>query len=132
MPRHTSTTLTEAELRVMEVLWDRGASTVAEVVQCLAPEVSLAYTTVLTTLRILEEKGHIAHTKKGRAHVYHPLVNRGEARRSVLRYMMDRFFDSSPQLLMVKLMEEGDLDLEEIRRLKESLAKTGEGEEVEP
>ena len=131
MPRRPSTTLTEAELRVMEVLWDRGASTVAEVVQRLAPEIPLAYTTVLTTLRILEEKGHIAHTKKGRAHVYHPLVNQGEARRSVLRYMMDRFFDSSPQLLMVKLMEEGDLDLEEIRRLKESLARAGEGEEAE-
>lgn len=132
MPRRTSTTLTEAELRVMEVLWDRGASTVAEVVRRLAPEVPLAYTTVLTTLRILEEKGHITHTKKGRAHVYHPLVDQGEARRSVLRYMMDRFFDNSPQLLMVKLMEEEDLDLEEIRRLKETLAQPGGGEEGEP
>lgn len=130
MPRRTSTTLTEAELRVMEVLWDRGACTVAEVVRSLAPEISLAYTTILTTLRILEDKGHIAHTKKGRAHVYRPLVDRGEARRSVLRYMMDRFFDNSPQLLMVKLMEEGDLDLEEIRRLKDSLAQAGEGEEA--
>ena len=131
MPRRPSTTLTEAELRVMEVLWELGTATVAEVVQHLAPEVPLAYTTVLTTLRILEEKGHIDHTKRGRAHVYRPLVNQGEARRSVLRYMMDRFFDNSPHLLMAKLMEEGDLDLEEIRRLKETLANTGGDEENE-
>lgn len=132
MPRRPSTTLTEAELRVMEVLWERGTATVADVVRRLAPEVPLAYTTVLTTLRILEEKGHIAHTKQGRAHLYRPLLGRGAARRSALRDMMDRFFDSSPQLMVAKLLEEGDLDLEEIRRLRESLARDGDREEPEP
>jgi predicted transcriptional regulator len=126
MPRRPSTTLTEAELRVMQVLWKQGPSTVAEVVERLAPEVPLAYTTVLTTLRILEEKGHIDHTKQGRAHRYHTLLDRGEARRSALRFMLDRFFDNSPSLMMVKLMEEGDLDLEEIRRLREALARDEE------
>ena len=79
MPRKTSPTLTEAELRLMNVLWKRGESTVAEVVKALPKRLSLAYSSVLTTLRILERKGFVSHKKQGRAFVYHPVVERQDA-----------------------------------------------------
>jgi predicted transcriptional regulator len=66
--------LTEAEMRLMEILWDRGNATVAEVVEALSPEASLAYTTVLTTMRILEQKGYVGHNTQGRAFIYHPVL----------------------------------------------------------
>ena len=83
MSRKPSPNLTEAELRLMEILWKKGRATVGEVVEAAeaagrGPD--LAYTTVLTVLRILEKKGYLRHEKEGRAFVYEPVVNRAEAR----------------------------------------------------
>ncbi len=118
MPRPASPTLTEAELRLMKVLWERGPSTVGEIVAALADEVSLAESTVRTMLGILREKGYVEATPRGRAFVYHPLVDRSEARRSVVRYLISRFFDGSPEELVLNVLRDEELDEEELARLR--------------
>lgn len=112
---------TTRELDVMTVLWDRGPSTVAEVRRALDDE--LAYTTVLTVLRILEEKGHVGHTTEGRAHRYRPLVEREAAGGSALRRLTKRLFSGSPELLLTRLVEDEDLTEEELRRMRDLLAE---------
>lgn len=112
---------TTRELDVMTVLWDRGPSTVAEVRRALDDE--LAYTTVLTVLRILEEKGHVGHTTEGRAHRYRPLVEREAAGGSALRRLTERLFSGSPELLLTRLVEDEDLTEEELRRMRDLLAE---------
>ncbi len=118
MARKQSPTLTDAELRLMKILWERGSSTVGSVVETLPDDEPLAYSTVLTTLRILEEKGYLRHEKQGRAYVYHTVVDRRAARRNALRYLMDRFFNNSPELLVLGILENEDMDLADLERLK--------------
>lgn len=118
MARKRSPTLTEAELRLMKVLWESGPSTVGEVLDALPNRVSLAYSTVRTTLRILEQKGYVSHEKNGRAFVYHPLVDRTDARRSAVRYVVSRFFNDSPELLVLNVLESEELDEGDMKRLK--------------
>jgi len=128
MPRKKSPTLTEAELRLMHVLWDRGPATVGEVCEYLPRRFDLAYNTVLTTLRILEQKGYLKRTKRGRAHVYAPAVDQHSARRSALKHMITRFFDGSPELLMQNLLEDSSLDPDELMRLRQLLEAQDENE----
>lgn len=124
---------TDRELDIMAVLWDRGPSTVAEVRDRLRDD--LAYTTVLTILRTLEEKGHVDHEKEGKAHRYHALVERREAGESALRRLTRKMFRGSPRLLLTHLVSDEDLSEEELRevrrlledRLRDSAA--GEGED---
>lgn len=119
MPRKKSPVLTDHELRLMEVLWRQGRATVAEVVDGLAPP-PLAYSTVLTTLRTLEQKGHIAHEEDGRAFVYRPLVARNVAAKSAVQYVLGRFFGDSPGALAVTLLDDdalSDADLAKIERI---------------
>jgi predicted transcriptional regulator len=117
MARKQSATLTEAELPIMEVLWQKGSAVVTDVVVGL-DNTAVAYNTVLTTLRILERKGYVRHTKEGRAFVYHPVVQRGEASRKAVRNLMKRFFQDSPELLILNLLEDEQLDGQELNRLK--------------
>lgn len=107
---------TERELDVMAVLWDRGSATVAEVREKLADE--LAYTTVLSVLRTLEEKGHIGHREEGKAHRYFPLVERRVAGRSALTRLIDTVFNGSPELLLTQLVSDRDLSDEQIKNLR--------------
>jgi predicted transcriptional regulator len=118
LARKRSNTLTDAELRLMDVLWEKGAATVGDVVEALPKKSAPAYSTVLTTLRILEQKGYVRHSKEGRAFVYHPLIDRREARRNVVRYVLDRFFDSSPEMLVLNVLREEKIDEGELKRLK--------------
>ncbi|HSH00702.1 MAG TPA: BlaI/MecI/CopY family transcriptional regulator, partial [candidate division Zixibacteria bacterium] len=104
MARKKSATLTDAELRLMEILWRQGESSVSDVVTALPADLNLAYNTVLTTLRILERKGFVTHVKSGRAHLYRPLVDRTEARRTAVAYMLRRFFDNSPEALALHIL----------------------------
>ena len=97
MSRKKSQTLTEAELPIMDVLWSRQSATVGDVAEALAKDKPVAYNTVLTLMRILERKGYIRHTKDGRAFVYQPVVDRGEASRTAVRHLLSRFFDDSPE-----------------------------------
>jgi predicted transcriptional regulator len=121
MARKQSATLTEAELPIMEVLWNKGAAVVTDVVEAM-PDSAVAYNTVLTTLRILERKGYVRHTKEGRAFVYHAVVERGEASRKAVRNLMQRFFQNSPELLILNVLEDERLDEAEIGRLKRMIA----------
>lgn len=116
---------TARELDLMTVLWERGPSTVAEVQEALPDE--LAYTTVLTLLRVLEEKGHVTHTNEGRAHRYAPLVERQAAGRSALQRIRESLFGGSPELLLTRLVEDTDLTEEELRRMRDLLQRRLEG-----
>jgi len=121
VPRKKSPHLTDAELRLMEVVWQRGKATVSDVVESLPQDVPLAYSTVLTTLRILENKGYLRHTKDGRSFVYRPLVPREEARESALTHLLRRFFDDSPELLMLNLLERRKIGARELARLRKRI-----------
>src|SRR5580658_11208890 len=92
MPPKRSITLTQAELRLMKVLWDRGESTVADMVTVTSAEGELAYTSVLTTIRILETKGYVSHRQEGRAFLYSTSVGEREAGRTEVRHVLQRFF----------------------------------------
>ena len=107
---------TDRELDVMAVLWERGSATVSEVRERLPDD--LAYTTVLTVLRTLEEKGHVAHRGEGKAHRYFPLVERRVAGRSALARLIDTVFNGSPELLLTQLVTERELSEDQIKRLK--------------
>ena len=100
----------------MAVLWDRGSATVAEVRERLPDD--LAYTTVLTVLRTLEEKGHVGHRGEGKAHRYFPLVERRVAGRSALTRLIDTVFNGSPELLLTQLVSERELTDDELKRLR--------------
>jgi BlaI family transcriptional regulator, penicillinase repressor len=128
LPPRKSPTLTEAELRLMEVLWEKGPATVHQVLQALPPKPALAYNSVLTTIRILEKKGYVQHLKDGRAHVYTPLVGREEASRSEIRNLVTRFFNNSHELLVLNLLEDKTLDADELERLRSLLQEKGAGE----
>lgn len=105
----------------MEVLWDKQEATVSDVVEALPRRTSLAYSTVLTTLRILEKKGYIAHKKSGRAFVYYALIGRGEARQSVIDYVVSRFFDNSPELLLLKVLQSEKIHPRELEQLQRKI-----------
>lgn len=127
MARRKSPGLTEAELRVMDIVWDKSTATVAEVAAAIQGEPSLAYNTVLTTLRILEQKGYVRHTKarEGRAFVYRAVVDRKEASRNAVRHVVRRFFANSPELLVLNLIDDGDLSDQELRTIRNLLAEGG-------
>jgi predicted transcriptional regulator len=112
-------TLTDREAEFMEVLWDRGPSTVTEVRAELKDD--LAYTTVLTILRNLESKGYVGPTKDGRAHRYTPLVGRDAARRSALAHLSAKFFKGSAELLMTHLVADQKLSDSEVKRIRQLL-----------
>lgn len=121
MARSRSATLTEAELRIMNVLWGKGSATVNEVLQSLPEKPALAYNSVLTIVRILEKKGYVRHAKDGRAHVYIPQVQRQDATRSEVRRLVSRFFGNSHELLVLNILEDKSIDAEEIGRLRQLL-----------
>ena len=126
MPRRPSETLTDAELRIMNVLWIRGSATVQLILDSLSETPALAYNTVLTTIRILERKGYVKHFKDGRAHVYSPLVGRNEASRSEIRHLVGRFFRNSHEQLVLNILEDRGIDAVEIERLREMLERSDE------
>ncbi|MGO8983971.1 MAG: BlaI/MecI/CopY family transcriptional regulator [Terriglobales bacterium] len=120
MPPRPSETLTEAELRIMDVLWLRGSGTVQQVLDSISPP-ALAYNSVLTTIRVLEKKGYLKHLKDGRAHVYTPLVGQKEATRSEIRQLVTRFFKNSHEQLVLNLLEDQGIEPEEVGRLRAML-----------
>lgn len=121
MPPKQSETLTDAELRVMKVLWEKGSGTVQRVLDSLTEKPALAYNSVLTTIRILERKGYLEHSKDGRAHVYSPIVPQQEATRSEIRHLVSRFFRNSHEDLVLNILEDQGIEPEEIDRLRKML-----------
>jgi len=128
MPPRTSPTLTEAELRIMNVLWQKGSASVQQILDGLPKKLSLAYNSVLTTVRILEKKGYVKHVKDGRAHIYLPLIGRKEATRFEIRHLVNRFFENSHELLVMNILRDAAIDEEELRRLRKMLDES----EAEP
>ncbi|HXT17438.1 MAG TPA: BlaI/MecI/CopY family transcriptional regulator [Gemmatimonadaceae bacterium] len=110
---------TDRELDVMAVLWHRGSGTVAEVREGLDDD--LAYTTVLTILRTLEEKGFVTHLAEGKAHRYLPAVSQDLAGKSALARLIDKVFAGSSEMLLTQLVSERNLDTHELRRLRKLL-----------
>jgi predicted transcriptional regulator len=121
VPPRKSPTLTEAEFRLMEVLWRKGPASVQQVLDALPEKEPLAYNSVLTTIRILEKKGYVKHEKDGRAHIYSPLVERKEATRSEISRLANRFFGSSQELLVLNILEDRGMDAAELNRLRKML-----------
>src|SRR5262245_55962732 len=109
----------------MDVIWEKGAATVSEVAEALPKELDLAYNTVLTTMRILEEKGFLRHSKpkEGRAFVYQAVVGREEASRHAVRYVVSRFFRNSPELLVLNLLHDEDLSERELKRIRQLITE---------
>jgi len=130
LPPTKSATLTEAELRLMDVLWEQGPSSVQAVLDALPRKAQLAYNSVLTTIRILEKKGYVRHIKDGRAHIYRPLVEREEASRSEIRHLAHRFFKNSHEMLVLNILEDRGVDAEELKRLRELLEQTQPDEQA--
>ena len=124
MARKAPPPLTEAELRLMQILWVKGRATVADVAAALPKQLDLAYNTVLTTMRILETKGYLRHekAKDARAFVYVPVVAKEQATRSAVRQLLRRFFGDSPEALVLNLLDDetiGESELKSIRKLLE-------------
>ncbi|MGA7217861.1 MAG: BlaI/MecI/CopY family transcriptional regulator [Candidatus Sulfotelmatobacter sp.] len=132
MPPKQSATLTEAELRIMEVLWRKGPGTVQQVLDWLPDD--LAYNSVLTTIRTLEKKGRVRHAKDGRAHIYEAVVGREEASRSEIRHLVGRFFRNSHEALVLNILQNDAIGARELHRLREMLERHGpkDGRGVEP
>ena len=122
MPRRRSATLTDAELRLMNVLWDAGPATVEEVIDRLAGAPKPAHNTVLTLLRIMEEKGYVRHRREGRAFRFQPLIDRARARQRAIRHLLGRFFEGSPVMLVRELLERDAFSDDDIRRVRDLLA----------
>jgi predicted transcriptional regulator len=127
LARKKSPNLTEAELRLMNVVWEKGSATVATVAEALRDKPDLAYNTVLTTMRILEHKGYLRHTKsdEGRAFLYHPVVGREQASRKAVRHLVSRFFANSPELLVLNLLEDEEITENELQRIRNVIAEGG-------
>ena len=121
MPRTKSETLTAAELRLMDILWDKSEATVTEVMEALPQDPPLAYNTVLTTLRILERKGYVRHQKDSRAFRFTPVVDHRQASQSAVSYVVSRFFRNSPKALVLRILEDQKLDPSQLQRLREMM-----------
>lgn len=126
MSRKKSLVLTDHELRLMEVLWQRGVATVADVVEALPPP-PLAYSTVLTTMRTLEQKGYVAHQERGRAFLYSPVVERDQAAKSAMQHLVDRFFGNSPGALAVRLLDEAVLSKADLATIEQMIERKRKG-----
>jgi predicted transcriptional regulator len=123
MPRNRSNTLTEAELRLMRLLWRCGECSVQDLVSAMPAEGRLAYTSVLTTIRILETKGYVEHRQEGRAFVYTAVVAEEDAQQSEVRHVISRFFGDSRERLMLALLGDGDVSAGELEALKRAIAE---------
>jgi predicted transcriptional regulator len=126
MPPKRSITLTEAELRLMKLLWQRGESAIGDLVAAMPDGAALAYNSVLTTVRILEQKGYVRHRQEGRAFLYSPRVAEHEASRSEIRHIMNRFFGNSRERLLLSLLDDDEITHAELKTLKEMIANAAD------
>ncbi|MEL7538942.1 MAG: BlaI/MecI/CopY family transcriptional regulator [Pseudomonadota bacterium] len=128
MARKQTPDLTDAEHRIMTVLWASGEATVRDITNALADEHGLAYTTVLTTIGIMANKGYVDYRKDGRAHVYRPLISREGAQRRALGSLLRSLFEGSPQNLAQRLIDDEQLTLDDIDSLRAELVARGKSE----
>jgi len=119
--------LAPVELMLMKAVWRLGEATVQQVRDEVASERKLAYTTVLTMLRTLEQKGFLTHEERDRRYVYKPLVSEEQVGTGMLHDLLQRVFDGSPELLLTRLLEVRQLDEEELRAMKDVIRRGGRG-----
>ena len=124
---HETFALTELQLTILHVLWERGEATTRDVREALLPSRSLALTTVATLLSRLERKGVLDHRRQGRAHVFRPTVTRSEVRRNMVRDLAENLFDGKPSQLMSHLLRSSPVDVDEIRRMRQALDEAQRG-----
>ncbi len=132
MPPSRSNTLTQAELRLMRLLWSIGECSVQDLVSAMPEESRLAYTSVLTTVRILEDKGYVRHRQAGRAFVYTARVAEQDAQQSEVRHVISRFFGDSRERLMLALLGDDDVSSDELERLKKAIAQAEAAKRLQP
>jgi predicted transcriptional regulator len=134
MPPRKSPTLTEAELRLMKMLWQRGESAVGDLVAAMPDGDALAYNSVLTTIRILEKKGYVSHRQEGRAFIYTACVAQDDASKVEVRHVLQRFFGNSREKLLLSLLGDEEITPAELQRLRDAIKQNaiaaGEGEET--
>ncbi|MBL4603929.1 MAG: BlaI/MecI/CopY family transcriptional regulator [Emcibacteraceae bacterium] len=121
MARQPSQKLTDAENRIMEILWKKGEASVHDVMDASPSENKLAYTTVQTFLGIMKDKGFVETRKEGRAFLYRPLISRGEARTQALKHLISSAFGGSPTALAQHLLKDSDIDADEISVLEQAI-----------
>jgi BlaI family transcriptional regulator, penicillinase repressor len=126
MARKKATMLTNAEHRIMEVIWARGSATVAEVVDAL--DGKDAYTTILTLIRILKAKGYLSSRKEGRAFVFTPRVDRDTVARKATHQLLSKFFGGSPSELVLSFLRDEELTTEELDQIKETILNSEGGD----
>jgi BlaI family penicillinase repressor len=126
MPRKKATMLTNAEHRIMEVIWARGSATVAEVVEALKGKD--AYTTILTLIGILKAKGYLTRRKEGRAYVFTPAVDRDTVARKAAHQLLTKFFAGSPSELVLSFLRDEELTPEELNQIKEKILNSERGD----
>jgi predicted transcriptional regulator len=115
--------LTDTELELMTILWRLGEGAVADVLQCLPKGRSLAYTSVSTILRILEQKGVLKARKEGRGHIYVPVTTKSEYEAKTVRHVVSRVFNDAPVALVKQLLDTVPLDSKELDAIRELLKK---------
>ncbi len=115
--------LGDLEMQIMNVLWERGPSTVREVLEALTTEPAPAYTTVLTMLRVMQEKGFVGRDETGRAHVYAAAVQERQVKRNLLRELVRTTFRGSPEALLMRLLEDEKLTGDELARIQELIER---------
>jgi BlaI family transcriptional regulator, penicillinase repressor len=123
MARRRSVPLTEAEQRLMEIVWSAGPATVGQIVEAIPAAERPAYNTVQTIMKILERKGYVAHRAEGRAFVYQAVVDRDAAARTALSHVMQRFFGGSPRALALNLIEGDHLTEDELDELQRTITR---------
>ncbi len=128
MARRQSPALTDAELRIMRVLWERTRATVGEVVGLIEGPDKPAYNSILTVLRILEKKGYVTHEKESRAFVYLPIINRSQARRRAVSQLISRFFNGSAEALVLDLLGHEHPTEDERSRVRELIGDVGQAD----
>lgn len=117
MPRKSSSIPTDAELRLLRVLWTKGHASVAEIVEAIPPP-PVHYSTVLTTMRIMEKKGFVEHSEDGRTYIYRALVREDEIASNAVGSVVSRYFGNSTGSLALKLVAQEKPSKEELVRLK--------------
>ena len=129
MRRRPGRKLGELELQILNILWQRGPSTVREVLEEVPVEPRPAYTTVLTMMRLMHEKGYLDRREQGRAHIYQTRLRERRVKRSLLRDLIDGAFRGSAEALVVRLLEDENLSREELRRVRRLIEEKGRGED---
>ncbi|HET9218136.1 MAG TPA: BlaI/MecI/CopY family transcriptional regulator [Terriglobia bacterium] len=121
MARRPSTTFTERELEIMQILWDRKQATVRDIQAALPP--GRHYNTVLTIIRVLERKGHVSHRQEGRGFVYRAVAAPEKSRSSALSHLIDSVFGGSSESVVLNMIETGTLTLDELDEIRRKLKK---------